>query len=171
MLHFAYGSNMDRAVMRRHAPAAIALGVASLSNHRFVITRDGYASVVPARAETVHGVLWRLTPRDRVTLDLWENVSSGQYRAALLQVKQPDGFRAVSLVYLGRSHLGRSYLGRSYLGHSRAAGRPKAGYMELVLAAARAWRLPEAHIAALQRWLPAQPRGAGSRNLKEFGWT
>jgi hypothetical protein len=66
MLHFAYGSNMDSAIMRRHAPAAIALGVASLPNHAFVITADGYASVVSARARVVHGVLWRLTPRDRI---------------------------------------------------------------------------------------------------------
>ena len=156
MLHFAYGSNMDRAVMRRHASAAVAIGVASLSDHRFVITADGYASVVPARAESVHGVLWRLTARDRVTLDLWEKISSGQYRAAMMPVKVQDGRRVVSLVYLGRSD---------------GPGRPKAGYIELVLTAARAWHLPDVYLASLQRWLPARPRGAGSRNLKEFGWT
>jgi AIG2-like family len=155
MLHFAYGSNMDRAIMRKHAPAAIAVGVASLLNHRFVITEDGYASVVPARAATVYGVLWRLTPRDRVTLDLWESVSSGQYRAAMLPVAHA-GWRRPALVYVARPKRG---------------GRPKAGYMELVLAAARAWNLPAAYLAPLQRWLPAQPRGAGSRKLREFGWT
>jgi AIG2-like family len=156
MLHFAYGSNMDRAVMRRHAPAAVAIGVASLPNHRFVITAEGYASVVPARAQTVHGVLWRLTPRDRVALDLWESVSSGQYRAEMLLLKLSDASRALSLVYVARP---------------RAPGRPKAGYMELVLAAAQTWKLPPAYITSLKRWLPPQPRGAGSRKLKEFGWT
>ena len=70
ILHFAYGSNMHRAVMRRHAPSAEPLGIAMLSDHRFVITGDGYASVGRTTARTVHGVLWRLTPRDRVTLDL-----------------------------------------------------------------------------------------------------
>ncbi len=147
---------MDRAVMRRHAPAAIAVGVASLPNHRFVITADGYASVVPAQAHAVHGVLWRLTSRDRVTLDLWESVSSGQYRAEVLPVKLSGATRALSLVYVARP---------------RAAGRPKAGYMELVLAAARAWQLPPAYIRSLQRWMRTQPRGVGSRKLKEFGWT
>lgn len=156
MLHFAYGSNMDRAIMRRHAPLASAIGVVSLPNRRFVITADGYASVVPAPAETVYGVLWRLTPRDRVTLDLWESVSSGQYRTEMLPLTLSGGNRALSLVYVARP---------------RAAGRPKAGYMELVLAAAGAWKLPPAYITSLQRWLPAQPRGAGSRKLKEFGWT
>jgi hypothetical protein len=87
MLHFAYGANMHRAVMQRHAPAAKLIGVAALSNHRFVITADGYASVEPARAQSVHGVLWRITPRDRVTLDVWENVAGKLYRAETLPVR------------------------------------------------------------------------------------
>ena len=76
MLHFAYGSNMHRAIMRRHAPGAAPIGVAELADHRFIITADGYASVERALGQTVHGVLWRLTPRDRVTLDGWENVAA-----------------------------------------------------------------------------------------------
>ena len=155
MLHFAYGSNMDRAIMRRHAPVARAIGVASLTNHHFIITAAGYASVTPVRAEAVHGVLWKLTPRDRVALDLWENVSGGQYRAEMLPVIMSDGRRALALVYVARRN---------------AVGYPKAGYMELVLAAA-AWKLPPAHITSLRRWLPMRPRGAGSRKLMEFGWT
>jgi hypothetical protein len=153
MLHFAYGSNMDRAIMRRHAPAAEPLGIASLAAHRFVITADGYASVVPERAHTVHGLLWRLTPRDRVTLDLWESVSSGQYRAKIMPVICAGRLRP-ALVYVARP---------------QPAGRPKAGYMELVLAAARAWYLPPDYIASLHAWLPAQPRGAGTRKLASPG--
>lgn len=155
MLHFAYGSNMDRAVMRRHAPSATPLGVAALKNHCFVITADGYASVEQACASTVYGVLWRLTPRDRITLDRWESTASGQYCAEMLQVQSAGG-RCPALVYVARS---------------RRAGRPRAGYMELVLAAARAWNLPADYVPSLQRWLPAQPLGAGARNLREFGWT
>ena len=147
---------MDPAIMRRHAPGAVAIGVASLPNHCFLITAEGYASVAPSQARTVHGVLWRLTTRDRVTLDLWESVSSGRYRAETLPVMSADRKRTLSLIYVARS---------------RAAGRSKAGYIELVLAAARTWKMPPAYITSLQRWLPAQPRGAGSRNLKEFGWT
>jgi hypothetical protein len=56
-LHFAYGSNMSRAVMRKHAPFAKPIGVATLVNYRFLITTDGYASVAPRRGERVHGVL------------------------------------------------------------------------------------------------------------------
>jgi cation transport regulator ChaC len=154
MLHFAYGSNMDRAVMRRHAPVAVPIGVARLVDYRFIITADGYASVEPARTSTVYGVLWKLTARDRATLDRWESTASGQYCAAMLAVRSA-GRRVGALVYVGR----------------RSAGRPKAGYMELVIAAARAWHLPADYIAELRRWRPAQTPGAGSRKLKEFGWT
>jgi AIG2-like family len=155
MLHFAYGSNMHRAVMRRHAPNAEPVGVAALADHRFVITADGYASVEQARTHTVYGVLWRLTPRDRVALDGWENIAGGLYGAKTLPVVGA-GRRVSALVYVARP---------------RADGRPKAGYMELLIAAARAWNLPDDYIASLQRWLPAQPLGAGGRNLKEFRWT
>jgi gamma-glutamylcyclotransferase (GGCT)/AIG2-like uncharacterized protein YtfP len=155
MLHFAYGSNMHRAVMRRHAANAEPVGVASLPDYRFVITADGYASVEPARTHTVHGVVWRLTPRDRVGLDNWENVAGGLYGAKTLSVLT-GGRRVTVLIYLARQ---------------RGLGRPRAGYMELVLEAARAWNLPNDYIASLQRWLSAQPLGAGGRNLKEFGWT
>ncbi|MGB7017710.1 MAG: gamma-glutamylcyclotransferase family protein, partial [Xanthobacteraceae bacterium] len=101
MLHFAYGSNMHCGVMRKHAPTAMALGMARLADYRFVITSDGYASVAPARRRCVYGMLWRLTPRDRVTLDLWENIAAGQYRAENLPVLQ-DGRRRPALVYVAR---------------------------------------------------------------------
>jgi gamma-glutamylcyclotransferase len=155
MLHFAYGSNMHRAVMRRHAPNAEPVGVASLADNRFVVTVDGYASVEPVRTHRVYGVLWRLTPRDRVALDAWENIGGGLYDAKALPVLEA-GRRVSALVYVARP---------------RAHGRPRAGYMELVIEAACAWNLPGDYIASLQRWLPALPLGAGGRDLKEFRWT
>ena len=150
MLHFAYGSNMHQAVMRRHAPAAEPVGAAQLADFRFVITADGYASIVPQRAGTVHGILWRLTPRDRVTLDIWENIGGGLYRAETLAVEQ-GGVRRPALVYLARP---------------RPAGRPKPGYMEIVIAAAQAWHLPELYVDSLRRWLPTREGAAGPRDLK-----
>ena len=149
-LHFAYGANMSRAVMRRYAPGAEALGAAELAGHRFVITADGYASVEPARASSVHGVLWRITPRDRVSLDAWENIEGGLYRAETLAVKCA-GRRIAALVYRARP--------------SRE-GRPKPGYIELVVAAAREWNLPDDYIGALQVWSPRP--GADARKIGEF---
>lgn len=152
MLHFAYGSNMHRGVMRRHAPTAVPLGMARLADYRFVITSDGYASVAPARTRSVYGVLWRLAPRDRVTLDLWENIAAEQYRAEILPVLQA-GRRRPALVYVARR---------------RPLGRPKAGYMEIVADAARALELPEDYIAGLEEWLPVRSLGSGYRKLGEL---
>lgn len=155
MLHFAYGSNMHRAVMRKHAPAAEPIGAAGLANYRFVITADGYASIKPERAVAVHGVLWRLTPRDRVTLDAWENIAGGLYRAATMPVLAAGRHRP-ALIYLARP---------------RNAGVPKAGYMEIVIAAAREWELPADYIASLKAWLPVRRAGPGPRKLGDFAWT
>jgi hypothetical protein len=152
-LHFSYGANMSRAVMRRYAPAARPLGVARLPDHAFIVTGDGYASVVPARARSVHGVLWRLTPRDRVLLDAWENIDGGLYRAETLPVIGA-GRRLPALVYVARP---------------RGRGRPKAGYIELVIAAAREWRLPEDYVAALRALAPAHAARTGARKIGEFG--
>jgi hypothetical protein len=152
MLHFAFGSNMHRALMRKHAAAAVPIGVAQLVNHRFIVTADGYASVEPAHAQTVHGLLWRLTPRDRVTLDAWENIAGGLYRAETIPV-QCNGRRYVSLVYIARP---------------RPLGQPKPGYMEIVVEAARQLELPPGYVAALEQWLPKRGRGAGHRKIGDF---
>jgi cation transport regulator ChaC len=148
--HFAYGSNMSRAVMRKHAPGAQALGAASLANHRFLITTHGHASVAPCIGKTVHGVLWRLTPRDRVTLAAWENVAGGLYRAVTLPVR----------------HAGRRRLALVYLARVQQDAAPQAGYMELVIAAALEWQLPRTYIDELASWSSQR-----ARKLREFRWT
>ena len=146
---------MSRAVMRKHAPGAEPIGAAVLANYRFIITADGYASVEPMRAAAVHGVLWRLTPRDRAGLDAWESVAGGSYRAATLAVHRARR-RQMALVYLARPC---------------GIGRAKSGYVELVVAAALAWELPPDYVASLQQWLPVNPIGSGVRKLGEFEWT
>jgi hypothetical protein len=152
-LHFAYGANMSRSVMAKYAPGARLLGAAELSSFRFVITADGYASVQTAQRQTVHGVLWRLAPRDLVALNGWENVAAGLYRAEMLPVRHA-GRRMQALVYVARP---------------RREGVPKPGYLELVLEAAREWEFPESYVDSIARWSPARPLGAGARKLGGFG--
>jgi hypothetical protein len=143
---------MDRAVMRKHAPGAVALGIARLEGYRFIITTDGYASVAPHARFCVHGRLWRLTARDRVTLDRWENIAAGLYRREMLPVIAA-GKRRRALVYVARA---------------RPRGVPRPGYMEIVMAAAREYGLPADYVTSLQHWLPKQPLAAGHRSLGEF---
>jgi gamma-glutamylcyclotransferase (GGCT)/AIG2-like uncharacterized protein YtfP len=155
-LHFAYGANMSRDVMARYAPGAEPIGPAELPNHRFIITGDGYASAEPAQGSAVHGVLWRITPRDRVSLDVWENTKGGLYSADALAVRC-DGRSAAALVYRARPS---------------GEGRPRPGYMDLVIEAAREWKLPEHYIGELHIWTLERRRTAdvrpGFRKLEDF---
>jgi hypothetical protein len=153
MLHFAYGSNMDRRMMWRRCPGARLIGGAVLRDYRFIITKDGYASIVAARGALVHGLLWRLTPRDLAALNAYENIDAGLYRAASLTVQA--GGRAVrALVYLGRSGV---------------PGRPRLGYMELVAAAAREAGLPADYVANLERIWDMPSRSGVAPNGETYG--
>jgi hypothetical protein len=151
-LYFAYGSNMARAPMSRRCPAARALGPAVLEGWRFMVTVDGYASVARAPGGVVHGVLWDVTPRDLAALNAYESLDSGLYRRVLANVR------------IG----GRSERALVYVGRAQGAGRPRPGYMEGVIAAARDWRLPACYIARLARWAPSGYRAARPVEIGEL---
>jgi hypothetical protein len=46
----------------------------------------------------------------------------------------------------------RRLLAMIYLLRRRAPGRPKPGYVEMIAASARGWRLPEPYIRSVERW-------------------
>jgi gamma-glutamylcyclotransferase (GGCT)/AIG2-like uncharacterized protein YtfP len=152
-LHFAYGSNMSRALMRRRCPSARALGPARLDGWRFAIMREGYASIVPAPGAAVHGVVWRLSPRDLAALNAYENLDRGLYVRRVLSVLI-GARRQAALVYVAPG---------------RAAGRPQPGYQELVVAAAREWSLPDDYVQALARLVPSGLHGALTVATGEMG--
>jgi hypothetical protein len=136
-LYFAYGLNMDPVGMAERCPRSRPLGLARLPRHRFIVTRDGYASVIRDPREEVHGVLWDCVLGDVRTLDKFEELASGLYVKISQPVIVPAGAKR-ALVYLGRTS---------------ESGRPKPGYMETVIASAKHWALPEAYIAGLTRFL------------------
>ena len=152
VLHFAYGSNMSRAMMRRRCPAAEALGTATLSGWRFVVNPDGFGSIATQPGALVHGVLWRLNARDLAAVNAYESVDSGLYLRRHLVVRC-GGQPAPALVYIARR---------------RGEGRPRPGYVELVVAAARDWELPDDYIRALARWAPSRWRSARPRDRGEL---
>jgi gamma-glutamylcyclotransferase (GGCT)/AIG2-like uncharacterized protein YtfP len=152
-LYFAYGSNMNRQLMRRHCPRATAIGKGILAGYRFIITTDGYASIIPHSGGMVHGVLWRLTPRDFAALNAYESVDSGLYAMTTLTVRT-GGRRLAAMAYVARS---------------RSEGRPKTGYMEVILAAAREWELPAPYVRSLARWSSGRWSGARATETGEIG--
>ena len=137
-LYFAYGSNMDRAAMAARCPASRVLGPARLAGHRFVIAREGYASVTRDPRRTVWGLLWDVAFADMPALDRYESVASGLY-VKLSQPVLAEGGARRALVYVARS---------------AGSSQPRAGYLEGVVAAARAAALPDDYIREIEAWSP-----------------
>ncbi|HEX2726911.1 MAG TPA: gamma-glutamylcyclotransferase family protein [Beijerinckiaceae bacterium] len=137
-VYFAYGSNMDTSAMAARCPASRQLGPARLAGRRFVISREGYASVVRDPRHTVWGLLWDIAFADMPALDRYESVASGLY----VKLNQP-----VLAAYGSRRAL-------IYVARSGGTGQPRPGYLEGVVAAARAAALPEAYIREIEAWSP-----------------
>jgi len=151
-LHFAYGTNMDRASMRLRCPGAYAIGTGMLSGWRLQVTVDGYVSIVRRQGGRVHGVLWRLTLRDLAALDAYEAVAAGLYRRRMLPVLA-GGRRQSAQVYIGRGTV---------------PGRPRPGHIALVLAAAREWSLPAAYIDEMRQWAGSGRMAARAPEIGEI---
>jgi hypothetical protein len=142
--YFAYGSNMHRSSMKRRCPRARAVGPALLNGYRFFVGLDGWGSVAPSAGNTVHGVLWRLTPRDIAALHAYELLHKDLYDVRYLPVRH--GTRRVrAMINLLRR---------------RTAGTPRPGYVEMIAAAARGWKLPEPYIRSVERWSASRWTGA-----------
>ena len=144
-LYFAYGSNMNRPAMKRRCPGARAVGPAVLEGYRFFVGLEGWGSVAPSAGNVVHGVLWRLTPRDIAALHAYELLHQGLYDVRHLPVRT-EGRRVRAMIYLLRR---------------RALGKPRPGYVEMIAAAARGWKLPEPYIRSVERW--SASRWTGTR--------
>jgi hypothetical protein len=153
MLHFAYGSNMHRPLMQARCPAAQALGTATLAGWRFVITPDGFGSIVRRAGAIAYGVLWRLTPRDLAALNVYESLDSGLYVRRIFPVR----------------HASRRVAALTYVARRAGEGTPRAGYMAIVVEAARDWDFPPAYIGSLARWSPSAWRGARRKDTGDVG--
>ena len=147
--YFAYGSNMQRQAMKRRCPGARAIGPAVLSGYRFFVGIDGWGSVAPSAGDTVHGVLWRLTPRDIAALHAYELLHQGLYDVRYLPVR----------------HGARLLRAMIYLLRRRAIGQPRPGYVGMIAGAARGWKLPEPYIRSVERW--SASRWIGARPVEE----
>jgi hypothetical protein len=99
----------------------------------------------------VYGVLWRLTPRDIAALHAYELLHQGLYDVRYLPVRH--GKRQVrAMIYILRR---------------RAPGCPRPGYVEMIAAAARGWKLPESYVRSVERWSVSRWTGARVINAGE----
>jgi hypothetical protein len=134
--YVAYGSNMCRAQMAERCPAARLLGVAALPERRFLINRQGFATLVFAPAEQAHGVVWALNAEDERSLDRYEGVAEGEYRKETVMLAE----HGEALIYIAAN---------------ATPGKPLPAYLDGILTAAAAAGLPLAYRAELARWRAA----------------
>jgi gamma-glutamylcyclotransferase (GGCT)/AIG2-like uncharacterized protein YtfP len=133
--YFAYGSNMDAHQMAIRCPGAERVGVAVLPDHRVLINAQGVGTVIPAEGKAVFGLLWRLSDKNVAALDAYEGVASGDYRREQVTV-DVDGAQIEAVVYVATDV---------------TPGKPRAGYLEVVLKAAAEVGLPESYLAELSK--------------------
>jgi hypothetical protein len=128
---------MDPAQMRYRCPGSTVVGTAKLTDHRFIINCHGFASVVPATACDVFGVLWELTPVHERALDDYEGIDEGLYYKTTVAIKPTDTGMQQTLIYIAGNQV---------------EGKPQYSYMEKIVAAAVCFRFPQAYIRELQSW-------------------
>ena len=114
--YFAFGSNMVATQMHQRCPAAQDRGIARLDGWRFLVNQEGYATIVPDQSAYVLGVLWSLTSACEAALDDYEEIATGLYTKAYLEIQDTP-----ALVYLATNAL---------------PGPPLAGYLEAIIAEA-----------------------------------
>jgi Gamma-glutamyl cyclotransferase, AIG2-like len=131
--YFAYGANIVAADMAGRCPAAREIGTTILAGWRFIVARGGYSTIVPDPTARVVGVLWSLTSACERTLDKFEEIDGGLFRRDII----PFGGEP-TLVYLATDTV---------------PGRARAGYLEVVIAAAAARDFPADYVKELRGWL------------------
>ena len=120
--------------MHQRCPAAQDMGTARLDAWRFLINQQGYATIVPDQSAYVLGVLWSLTSACEAALDDYEEIASGLYTKASIEIQDTP-----TLVYLATNAL---------------PGRPLAGYLEAIIAEAYRRGFDPAYITQyLKPWM------------------
>ena len=134
--------------MQLRCPTAQAIGVTAVRGWRFVITRDGFASIVPEPGGIVHGVLWRLGPRDLAAINAYESLDSGLYIRRTLPVRH-CGRTMPALTYVVRAAWRGPPTGRLHDGGRGGSARlGLAGALRRIVAplgTSSAWRALEGH--------------------------
>ena len=132
--YFAYGANMASAGMEERCASPAMLGVATVPGYQFRIANRGYATMVPDPGSVVCGLLWSLTDDDLTALDQYEGVPAGDYLRTTIEV----------------SFRGDQLEAQVYLAADPAPGKPRRGYLETIIRAARDLGLPPEYIAEVE---------------------
>lgn len=98
-LYFAYGSNLDLEQMAQRCPDAEIVGPVRLENYELRFRGSGFATVVPKKGSTVHGLVWKITPNCEQSLDRYEGYPR-HYTKETVTVKDAAGAEIPVMVYI-----------------------------------------------------------------------
>jgi len=122
------------AELSARCPTAALVGPALVRDFKFQITRRGYATIVPASRSVVHGLLWRLMPRDEAALDRFESVKERLYQRVFVHIEAPSALPSPVLAYVACD---------------ATPGHPRPGYLEAIITAAKEFGFPAEYVRYL----------------------
>ncbi len=100
ILYFAYGSNLDPDQFKMRCPSSQKIDRATLADHQLLFSNRGYATIRPAKNNTVYGVVYELSREDAIELDRFEGVASNLYREEQKIVTLFSGLPKEAMVYI-----------------------------------------------------------------------
>jgi len=148
--YFAYGSNMhDGAFRERRRMRPLEWRVGRLGGYRLRFNLDGVPKGRSAPANVcldddaeVWGVLYRITRKQMVWLNLSEGVPGGRYRPTWVRVEDLAGNVVDAMTYVASGH--------------PVDGRPSVRYIQLIREGARAHGLPAPWLELLDNVVPVE---------------
>ena len=105
MYYFAYGTNLNRELMRKRCPDSRPGLTATLHNYKLVFVgwsrqwRGGVASIKPFRGERVLGAVYELSNLDLSRLDKYEGYP-GSYNRLNVKVASDNGELIEAVTYI-----------------------------------------------------------------------
>ena len=101
-LYIAYGSNLNTEQMRYRCPNAKPIAKTLLKDYQLVFQGhplNAHANVIPAEGKEVPVVIWEITGKDEVSLDIYEGVRGGYYTKEYMTV-DVNGEQKEALIYI-----------------------------------------------------------------------
>jgi hypothetical protein len=137
-LVFTYSDLMNREIIGDLCPDPEFVTVATAPAFRFIINRDGIATIIPTPDSVVYGVVWQIDEIALVALDICMGMPTFFERAGGFKLNI-DGKLIVSEHYVAREV---------------RSGEPKSSYLETIVKAAKDHGFPPSYVEELLRWHP-----------------
>lgn len=124
--------------MKSRCENAIFIDIAKLSNYKFIINKNGVATVIPKNDSIVYGVLWKITNNDEQSLDFFEGVGFKIYNKHYIEVELENKKVITALIYIAQNNTN---------------GLPRKGYLEKIIHFAGLHKLPINYIKEVKLWM------------------